>query len=185
MQKALTVLLIISILVIGGLGAMSCSKTELQGVEVELDDISPIFGGKESIALNIVFSLYNPNDYQVTLDELYYDIRTEDTKLAEAHLSDDVYLPAETTVKVSSACVVTFANMVGELMIVYGKSQMEATMAVLPIWKGLGGLLVSDALQTVWDGLEDETLVYDAEGNTNTVSDDKEIRTSFSVTWSS
>ena len=185
MRKSLIVLLIISVLASGSLVGTGCSsEAELEGVDVELEEVLVLYGGSASVTTTRVFSFYNPNDYEVTLDKFSYSIMADGLEIGQVQVRNDVYLPADTTVNVSDSGVVTFGGMVGDLMIPSGKDQMTAIMEALPVWKAMGGAVPYDFLQTAWDALEDTDPEFTAEVSAYAVKDNNEVRTDFTdLTW--
>ena len=103
--------------------------SELKPLEVKVDGVYPLQLGAGGIDYEVVFSIYNPNPIMVVLDTLEWNIatdyvtildETEHAVLARRLLLDDVYVPANTEVKVTSAFAVTLATVIGEVFMAKG-----------------------------------------------------------------
>jgi hypothetical protein len=103
--------------------------SELKPCEVKVDGVYPLQLGAGSIDYEVVFSIYNPNPIMVVLDTLEWNISTdyvtildevETAVLARRLLLDDVYIPANTEVKVTSAFAVAMATVIGEVFMEKG-----------------------------------------------------------------
>ena len=166
MRKLLIVM--VALLIAGSVGAAGCAggEAELQTCTVELADVYPLFGGKESVTLAAVFDINNPNDFEVILDTLEYTIAatTDEKVVAAAQLADDVYIPAGTEVRVTSAFTIPVSNLIGELMMGAGLPQAKAVPAAMPTWKLLGGQLLDPRMEPLWGGPGPEACPYKAEG---------------------
>jgi hypothetical protein len=107
---------------------------ELQPCEVKIDGVYPLQLGAGGIDYEVVFSIYNPNSVMVVLDTLEWNISTqyvtildevETAVLARRLLLDDVYIPANTEVKVTSAFAVALATVIGEVFMAKGADALK------------------------------------------------------------
>jgi hypothetical protein len=107
---------------------------ELKAPEVKIDGVYPLQLGAGSIDYEVVFSINNPNPIMVVLDTLEWNISTDyttildETKtavLARRLLLDDVYIPANTEVKVTSAFAVGLATEIGEVYMELGADALK------------------------------------------------------------
>jgi len=119
--------------------ALLCScapgvPSELKPLEVKVDGVYPLQLGAGSIDYEVVFSIYNPNPIMVVLDTLEWNISTdyvtildevETAVLARRLLLDDVYIPANTEVKVTSAFAVALATVIGEVFMAKGSDALK------------------------------------------------------------
>ena len=103
--------------------------SELKPCEVKVDGVYPLQLGSGSVDYEVVFSVYNPNPIMVVLDTLEWNISTdyvtildevETAVLARRLLLDDVYIPANKEVKVTSAFAVGLGTVIGEVFMAKG-----------------------------------------------------------------
>lgn len=166
---SVAMLLVLSLILVSG-----CAPSELKAPEVKVAGVYPLQLGAGSIDYEVVFSVYNPNSVMVALDTLEWNISTKYTTilgeektsvLARRLLLDDVYIPANTEVKVTSAFAVALATVIGEVYMELGSDalkylpqsmqdlissgqmppdqasgmvQVGAIAAMFPLWKLLG-----------------------------------------------
>ena len=107
---------------------------KLEPCEVKVDGVYPLQLGAGSIDYEVVFSIHNPNSVMVILDTLEWNISTQYTTildevktsvLARKLLLDDVYIPANTEVKVTSAFAVGLATVIGEVYMELGSDALK------------------------------------------------------------
>ena len=107
---------------------------KLEPCEIKVDGVYPLQLGAGSIDYEVVFSIYNPNSVMVVLDTLEWNISTqyvtildevETAVLARRLLLDDVYIPANTEVKVTSAFAVALATVIGEVFMDKGADALK------------------------------------------------------------
>jgi len=89
--------------------------TEMKDLKVELDSATPIFAGQESIIFAPVWTINNPNDFPVTVEEFSYNFYGEEMLIGKAALRG-IYIPANTSIKVSDACVLELAGLNGPIV---------------------------------------------------------------------
>mgnify|MGYP001098699792 CR=1 FL=1 len=126
---SVVLLLIISLILVSG-----CAPKELEPPEVKIDGVYPLQLGAGSIDYEVVLSISNPNSVMVVLDTLEWNIstqyttildETETSVLARRLLLDDVYIPANTEVKVTSAFAVGLATVIGEVYMAKGADALK------------------------------------------------------------
>lgn len=188
MRKLLIVM--VALMIAGSVGIAACApggEAKIQPCTVELADVYPLFGGKESVTLAAVFDVKNPNEFLVILDTLEYTIAaTKDNKVvAAAQLADDLYIPGGTEIRVTSAFTVPVSNLIAELMMGQGLPKEQAVPAAMPTWKQLGGLLIADPLEPMWDTWAGpEACPYKAEGTIYLASfGGQKLDTQYTATW--
>lgn len=107
---------------------------ELKPPEVTLAGVYPLQLGAGSIDYEVVFSISNPNSVMVVLDTLEWNVSTKYTTilgeektsvLARRLLLDDVYIPANTEVKVTSAFAVALGTVIGEVYMELGSDALK------------------------------------------------------------
>jgi hypothetical protein len=130
--------IILSLILLSG-----CAPKELEPPKVNVAGVYPLQLGAGSIDYEVVFSISNPNSVMVVLDTLEWNISTQYTTilgeektsvLARRLLLDDVYIPANTDVKVTSAFAVALATVIGEVYMELGADALKylpQTMQVL------------------------------------------------------
>ena len=140
MHKVLRALLIT--LVLMTIGVVGCigppAAEELVSCEVGLDGVHRIFTGKESVTVDVVFSIYNPSESVITLSELNYQLSNEDDWLGMSGIHNDVYIPGGGEVKVVSTFVISIASKIGRAMVGQGLPPAEATARIGALWKRMG-----------------------------------------------
>ncbi len=108
--------------------------SKLESPEVKVDGVYPLQLGAESVAYEVVFSIHNPNPIMVVLDTLEWNISTNYTTildeaktavLARKLVLDNVYIPANTEVKVTSAFAVALESEIGEVYMALGADALK------------------------------------------------------------
>jgi len=127
---ALSIILSLALVV----GCAPGVPSELKPCEIKIDGVYPLQLGAGSIDYEVVFSIYNPNPIMVVLDTLEWNISTDymtildeqrTAVLARRLLLDDVYIPAETEVKVTSAFAVALGTVIGEVFMELGAEGLK------------------------------------------------------------
>jgi hypothetical protein len=120
---------------------VGCAKEakEIKPVEIEIVKVYPDFGGVESIVLSSVFSISNPNDFEVTLDTLEYSMLAEGKLIALRRLPRNVYVPANTDVLLKDSFIAWLEAMIEEKIVDKGMLPLDALLATVPEWRVLGG----------------------------------------------
>ncbi|MEW6033316.1 MAG: hypothetical protein AB1603_00500 [Chloroflexota bacterium] len=127
------------------------TPVEVKAPQVALSEVYAVFGGKESTTIQADFTIKNPSNVEVKLDSFEFTLACEDKNVGYVQNPNDYYIPAGGEIAVSGVTVVPFSNMVAELLMGKGMTSGDATKAVLPYWKKMGGVLPADALKPVWD----------------------------------
>ena len=148
-------------LLFGGCAAAPVEEAELQPCEVKLDGIYPMFSGKESVSKAVVLAISNPNDYEVAIDSLGFILIGSSAMLGGTQITHDIYIPANTEVKIETVTCVGFADIIAFIMGGEGLGPPQASAKAVPIWKSLDGVLAIDALQPVWDAAPDTKALYE------------------------
>jgi len=111
-----------------------CAPQEIKPPQVKVSGVYPLQLGAGSVDYEVVFSIYNPNPFMVVLDSLEWNISTtyktildeeRTAVLARRLLLDDVYIPANTEVKVTSAFAVGLATVIGEVYMELGADALK------------------------------------------------------------
>ena len=119
---------------------------ELEPCVVDFEALYSGFAGTESMTFFPTFTIYNPNDYLVTIDSFRYSIICEDKLIGGAEIIDDIYIPAKETIRIEDGFTMILMNLIPEIMVgTPGMSMGEAMAAGLDLWKTLGGLCPSGA----------------------------------------
>ena len=122
------------LLVIGLVLASGCAPKEIKSPEIKVSGVYPLQLGAGSVDYEVVFSIYNPNSVMITLDTLEWNISTKyktilneerTAVLARRLLLDDVYIPANTEVKVTSAFAVALSTVIGEVYMELGADALK------------------------------------------------------------
>ncbi len=141
---SVALLLVISLILVGGCAPGVPGKLEPPNVTVA--GVYPLNLDSNSVTYNLVFSISNPNSVMVVMDNLEYNISTQYTTildevetmvLARAQLLDDVYIPANTEVRVSNAFSVALGTVIGEVYMAKGAD------ALLYLPEGMQKLIAS------------------------------------------
>jgi hypothetical protein len=170
---SIALLLVISLILVSGCAPGAPGKIDVPP-EVKIAGVYPLDLGSGGVTYNLVFSVSNPNSAMVVMDTLEYNISTQYTTildevetivLARAQILDDVYVPANTEVRVTNAFAVALGTVIGEVYMAKGadallylpqsmqdliaSGQMDeasasgmvsvgAIAAMFPLWKLLG-----------------------------------------------
>ena len=194
----IAILLILSLVVVSACGP-SVPK-EIEPCGIKLAGVYPLFLGQESVTYNLVFAVSNPNAIEVVLDTLEFRVSVEGQVLAQAQLLDDVYIPANKEVRITSAFTAPLASLVGEAFMSGGaehitllpkpmqeaikSGEMDATSGVglaamiscLPLWKTLGaGLPIPDPAMELfftmlWDEIPEKDPLFVVAGSASFLS---------------
>ena len=60
----------------------------LRGCDVSIDGIYPMFGGKESVTKTVVFTISNPNDYEVSISTMEYMLTADGRPVGATQITD-------------------------------------------------------------------------------------------------
>jgi hypothetical protein len=144
------------LLLVATIGIVGCAEEakEIKPVEIEMVGVCPDFGGVESIALSPVFSISNPNDFEVTLDTLEYSISAEGKPIATRRLPRDVYIPANVDIRLKDTFIVTLEAIIEEKIAAEGMSPLDALLATGPEWRVLGGKKMPAPLPSAEEAVE-------------------------------
>jgi len=148
---AMMLLLVVSM---GAISQETRAIPQIQPVKIELVSVYPDFAGKESITFSPVFSIYNPNNFEVTVDTLEYWLSAEGKLIAAVQLTDDIYVPANTHVRLKDSVTVGIEGLIGEKVFAEGLPILEAMIMTLPLWKTLGGQCIPAPLPGAKDAIE-------------------------------
>ena len=163
--------------------ASEASPAKPQPVEIGLNSVEVVFGGPSEIVLEATLTVHNPNKYQVAVKDPEYELWTGTMILGGKKIPTTIYVPAKTTVKFKSVVgVVVFKNLIVPLLL-QGKSPGEATVALLPQWKSMGGDLPNPALREAWDKIPAEGAEYRAAGRATMASGAQEMVVEFASQW--
>lgn len=125
----MVLLVLVSLIVTGG-----CAPKEMTPPQIKISGVYPLQLGSGSVDYEVVFSIYNPNSFMVVLDTLEWNISTKyktildeerTAVLARRLLLDDVYIPANTEVKVTSAFAVALSTVIGEVYMELGADALK------------------------------------------------------------
>jgi len=137
MKSKVRVISILLVLLISAVLLSACGQAvpkDLQAPTVELAGVYPMDLGSGGFSYNQVFSITNPNPIMVVMDTLQYSTSVDYVTLldepktgvlAKAQLLDDVYVPANTEVRVSSAFAVALGSVIGEAYMAGGADNIK------------------------------------------------------------
>ena len=171
MRKVLAPVVMAVLIVVMSMALSGCTAQpeqpellDLQSCQVELEEVYKLFGGKESITLTPIFSIANPNAYEITVETFDYIITADGGVVGSGQCTNPIYIPAETTAHLESAFTLLINNVIGQFLM-GGMSPQDSAAAAMPSWKALGGVLPMAPLQPVWDGAPDGPPVYKVSGS--------------------
>ena len=127
-MRARILVLNISLLLISFAITSGCTvliPREIEPCEVKVDGVYPLLLGKESVTYNLIFNISNPNSVEMILDTLNYSTTIDGNTLAWTLITDDVYIPANKEVKLTSAFSVSIANLISESYLSHGEENLE------------------------------------------------------------
>lgn len=125
---------IVLLLVVSLILASGCAPKEIKPPEIKVAGVYPLQLGSGSVDYEVVFSIYNPNSVMLVLDTLEWNISTKyktildeerTAVLARRLLLDDVYIPANSEVKVTSAFAVALSTVIGEVYMELGANALK------------------------------------------------------------
>ena len=184
MRKIVVVALVTLMAATLGLAACATGQptaAEMKAPQVTFVDAYGLFGGKESNTLQADFLVKNPGTVGVTLDSFEFTLGVDDKNFGFVQNPNDFFIPAGGEIKVSGVAVVPFGNLVAELLLGQGMTSADATKAVLPYWKKMGGVLPVDAMKPIWDAV-DPKVTWTASGTAYVVNEAQRMNTRFSLT---
>ena len=158
-----SVLVLVSLLVCGCAPAAE-EAAPLQACTVGIDGIYTGFGGKESTLKTVVFTISNPNDYEVTVNTMEYMLTADGRPVGATQITDNIYIPANTEIKMERGFVVGFQNIIVQFFLGEAIPIAQASMKAVPVYKSLGGQLAVPALQPVWDAAPGTPPLFEADG---------------------
>lgn len=128
--------------------AIAGDQSALQAPQVRLVICLPTFLGAESIAVEPLLSVSNPNESLIAVN-LDYKLQVGDQVLGKCQMPR-AFIPANETIEIKGAFVVPFKSwFVSEAL--GGKGPKGGMMAVAPLWKGLGGLRPALIKEEIWE----------------------------------
>ena len=138
--------------------------TKITPAGVNLESVYKVFGGTESVTHTPVFVITNSNNFEVTVQTLDYRISVDNEVIGAGQIPDPVYIPANTTVKLTSCYTLPLSAPLGRRMMAgAGMTAGAATAATLPLWKMIGGANPAAPLAATWQNLTSQ-VTYKAEG---------------------
>ena len=156
---------------------------EIKPCKVELSTVYPLFLGQESVVYTAVFDISNPNDFEVTLDSFSYTLRRDIFLFATSGLGDKFFIPAGEKISIRCAFPVLVGDIIGVIMLDTGLPPGPAAATAMPVWKTLGGVLISPALQPVWDAAPEEKLTIQANGTASISGEGLSTLTEYKLSW--
>lgn len=179
-------------LMVASVGLFGCAPPEVEvpeatikPCEVSVAAIETDWAGTESISITPIFTIYNPNDYFVTLGKMTYCAMVDDWLAGDRELLLNVAVPpmGESSVIVGT-CALNWANMAGWYSGMAGIRFDEAIPEIVPLWKNLNGGLFNPALKEKWDAAPEKTPVFDITGRIEMESPEGQALTiDYSTTW--
>lgn len=186
-MKSRVLISVIVLMLAGSIMVSGCApaaEAELKPCEVNVPLIENLFLGTESITLDPLFVISNPNDYEVKVRKLEYEAATKVWLLGGREMALEAFIPAKGEIRVSSAFTIGFINLSLWLLQTNPISMGEAMAGTIPLWKSLDGGLFNPALQAVWDGAPVEAPIFNIKGKIHTMSPGgQELVVDFSTSW--
>ncbi len=125
------------------LASAACTPSEMKPATVTLNLISNEWQGEETLVADAFFTIENPNDFPVTLDQFNYTIKLGDQALTQKTVGPEISIPAKTAVQLTYANVLPFTGFGGVAFEGYYMAQsmpyVVAHLAGAAPWKLLGG----------------------------------------------
>jgi hypothetical protein len=125
------------------LASAACTPSEMKPATVTLNLISNEWQGEETLVADAFFTIENPNDFPVTLDQFNYTIKLGDQALTQKTVGPAISIPAKTAVQLTYANVLPFTGFGGVAFEGYYMEQsmpyVLAHLAGAAPWKLLGG----------------------------------------------
>lgn len=160
------------------------TESKIKPCDVIVPIVENIFLGKESVTLAPAFQISNPNDFQVSVKSLSYEVSIMPWYLGGDNKSLDLYVPAKGKITVSGAFPIKWVDMSLYIMQIKGVSMAQAMGMVLPVWKGLNGELFNDKLKEDWGKAPAEHPLFSFKGQLHTMSPGgQELRSDYSTTF--
>ena len=184
LMTLVSVVVLVSLLLCGCAPAAE-EAAPLSACTVDISGIYPVFGGKESVTKSIVYTVSNPNNYEVTINTMEYMLTADGRPVGAVQITDDMYIPANTEIKVERTFNVGFQAIIVQFFLGEALPIAQASVKAVPVYKSLGGQLGVPALQPVWDGAPDTTPLFEAEGTLHTSSrtTGETLNVEFSANW--
>ena len=154
------------------------------GCEASISDISVLSGGSDFVAVNLIFTISNPNPYQVMVDSLTYQMDTGQGAGVYSEVPYPYYVPAGEEVTIIGFGILKFTDIVGKKMMVDGLPAAKAAGAAVPLWKGLSGKKPGMIPQEAWDALPAESVTYSYETTIYTIAQGKQDWVRVAGEWS-
>ena len=120
----------------------------LEAPQVEMVFCLPSFLGEESIAVEPLLRINNPNDALIAVS-LDYLLQVAGQNLGKAQVPK-AFIPPKETIEIKGAFVVPFKTWFAAEAL-GGKGPKGAVMSVAPLWKGLGGLRPAILKKPIWE----------------------------------
>jgi hypothetical protein len=154
------------------LGACAPTAPPLVGCKAELSQISllrsgsPLAGytaGSDLLAIKAVFTISNPNPYEVGIEGLTYRLDTGQGPIVYDEIPYRYFIPAGEKITLEGTGTLLFMDIFMEKFMIQGLSKAMAAGVSIPIWKGLGGIKPEIIPKEVWDALPAKPVTYSYE----------------------
>lgn len=136
-------------LLIGSFRASAAGdSSSLQAPQVQLVICLPTFLGAESIAVEPLLSVSNPNDSWIAVT-LGYQLQVGTQVLGRSQMPT-AHVPPKESIEIKDVFVVPFKSWFAAEAL-GGKGPKGGMMSVAPLWKGLGGLRPDVVKEEIWE----------------------------------
>ncbi|HEX75680.1 MAG TPA: LEA type 2 family protein [Dehalococcoidia bacterium] len=195
MKTKVLVAVIMVVMVISGGALAGCAaapapgaaaEAAIQPLEVSIAAVDVFFSGTESISLFPVFSVYNPNDYPVTVKKMTSEVLVDGWWAGSRDLDLNAAVPAkgESMVVVGADVMVPGWLAGWGLTADKGLGLAECQAALVPTWKSLNGGLFSAGLKETWDAAAYKAPMFVVKGKVDLRSPGgQDLPQDYTATW--
>ena len=163
-------ILVLSLVIV--LGACAPAAPQLVGCKAELSNISLLRSGSpgagykagsDLLAIKAVFTISNPNPYEVSIEGLTYRLDTGEGPIVYDEMPYRYLIPAGEKITLEGAGILLFMDIYMEKFMIQGLSKAMAAGAAVPAWKGLGGIKPEIITTEAWQALSAKPVTYSYE----------------------
>ena len=139
-------------------------KAEVSDISL-LPNVSPLVGkaGSDLLGIKMVFTISNPNPYQVSVDSLTYKLDTGEGILIYDETPYRYFIPAGEEITLQGAGTLLLMDIFMEYYMNKGLAKAQAMGVAAMVWKGLGGVRPALIPEEAWDGLPAKPVTYSFE----------------------
>lgn len=142
--------------------APAAKQAPLQECVVTLDTITLVRAGADHVVIAPLFSVSNPNSYEVMISDITYRLDTGQGMVVYDQFPGRYYIPAGEKIQLAGTGYLAWSELVADKMAA-GIAAAAAAGQALPFWKGVGGKTPAGVTPAIWGSIEAKPVTYSYE----------------------